>query len=154
MSLLFKRHYTSRYTRHACDVNYGSAFHVRHSILNSQEGAAKQKGDRSIKSFDRSFSDRSAFAPRSRVVNDAIKFAEALHGEIHERFGISGTCSVCPIERHAFAEFFFETFPFFMQQIAKNNSGSFLNETPDDACSYSSGTAGNDSNLIFQSESG
>jgi hypothetical protein len=104
---------------------------VRHSILDSQEGAAKQKGDRSIKSFDRSLGDRSAFARRSRVVNDAIKLAEALHCEIHERFCISGTCSVCPIERHAFAEFFFENLSLFMQQIAKNNSGSFLNETPD-----------------------
>jgi hypothetical protein len=41
-----------------------------------------------------------------------------------------------------------------MQDIAEDNSGTFFNETPDDACSYSSGTAGNDSNLIFQSEPG
>jgi hypothetical protein len=74
------------------------------------------------------------------------------HGEFHERLGVGGTCSVCPIKRRVFAEFFLESFPFFIQEIAKNYSGAFFNEAPDDACSYSPGTTGYDSNLIFQSE--
>ena len=47
------------------------------------------------------------------------------------------------------AKFSFERLAFISQEIAKNNSGTFLNETSDDACSYSSGAAGNDSDLDF-----
>jgi hypothetical protein len=61
------------------------------------------------------------------------------HGKIHERFGIRRTCSVCPVKRRIFAEFFFEAFPFFVLEIAKDNSGAFLNETPDDACAQRDG---------------
>jgi hypothetical protein len=71
------------------------------------------------------------------------------HGEIHQGFGIGRTCSVCRIKRRVFAEFFFESFSLFVQEIAKDNSGTFLNDTSDDARSYSSGTASNDSNLIL-----
>ena len=52
-------------------------------------------------------------------------------------------------KRHVLAKFFFESFPFFVQEIAKNDFCTFFNETSDDAFSYSSGTAGNDSDLIF-----
>jgi hypothetical protein len=48
------------------------------------------------------------------------------------------------------AEFCFKCFAFFSQEIAENDFSTFLNETSDDT----SGTAGNDGNLIFQFESG
>src|SRR5262249_55502400 len=48
----------------------------------------------------------------------------------------------------------FESFSFFDQEIAKDNSSAFLNETAGDTCSNSSGTPGYDGNLVFQSESG
>jgi hypothetical protein len=137
-------------TGNACDVYYGPALHVRYSILDSQEGAPKQKGDGSVKSVDGNFGYRSAYTPRSRVIHDAIEPAEAFYREIHKRFGVRLTCRVCPVKRHVFAEFLFESFSFFVQEITKDNSSAFLNETPDNACSDSSGAAGNDSNLIVK----
>jgi hypothetical protein len=127
-----------------------TAFHVRDSILDSREGAPKQKGDGSVKSVDWNFGYRSTYTPRSRVVHDAIEPAEAFYREIHKRFGIRLTCRVCPVKRHVFAEFLFESFSFFVQEITKDNSSAFLNETPDNACSDSSGAAGNDSNLVVK----
>jgi hypothetical protein len=51
---------------------------------------------------------------------------------------------VCPVKRYVFAEFFFEGFPFFVQEIAKDNPGTLLDEARDDTCSYPSGAARND----------
>jgi hypothetical protein len=46
------------------------------------------------------------------------------------------------------AEFFFEGLTFLSQEIAKNYFGTFFDETSDDSFADSSGTAGNDGNLI------
>jgi len=97
---------------------------------------------------------RGVFAARSCVVHHAIEPAETLHREFHQRFGVGRTRRVCPVKRYVFAEFFFETFPFFVQKIAKDDPGTLLDETPDDACSYPSGAACNDRHLIFESEAG
>jgi hypothetical protein len=98
--------------------------------------------------------NRSAFAARSCVVHNAIESAETFHSKIDKRFGVGRTRSVCPVKRYVFAEFFFETFPFFVQEIAKDDPGALLNEAPDDARSYPSGAACNDRDLIFKSEAG
>jgi hypothetical protein len=55
---------------------------------------------------------------------------------------------------YVFAEFFFEVFPFLVQEIAKDDPGTLLDETSDDARSYPSGAACNDRHLIFESEAG
>jgi hypothetical protein len=98
--------------------------------------------------------NRFALAGRSCVVHKAIEPAETFHSEIHKRFGVGRTRSVCPVKRYVFAEFFFEGFPLFVQEIAKDDPGTLSNETPDDTCSYSSGAACNDRHLIFESEAG
>jgi hypothetical protein len=56
-------------------------------------------------------------------------------------------------ERDLLAEFFFEGFTFLGQEIAKNHFGTLFDETSDDSFSDSSGTAGNDGNLIVSPES-
>jgi hypothetical protein len=40
------------YPGYARDINNGSAFHVRESILNSQESTTEQQGNRFIEPFD------------------------------------------------------------------------------------------------------
>ena len=127
---------------------------MRDSILDSQEGGPKQKGNGLVKSFNRNFGYRSAYTPRPRVVNNAIEPAETVHGEIHKRFGVGRTCRVCSVKRQVSAKLLFEGFAFFMQQIAEDYPGAFLDETSDNACAYSSGAAGNNRNLIVQSELG
>jgi hypothetical protein len=98
--------------------------------------------------------NRSAFAARSCIVHNAIEPAETFHREFHQRFTVGRTRSVCPVKRYVFAEFFFEAFPFFVQEIAKDDPGTLLDETPDDSCSYPSGATCNDRHSIFESEAG
>ena len=86
-------------------VYYGPTLHVRDSVLDSQEGGPKQKGNGLIKSFNRNFGYRPAYTPRPRVVNNAIEPAETFRGEIHESFCVRWTRSVCPVKHHVFAEF-------------------------------------------------
>src|ERR1700740_1742736 len=108
----------------------------------------------SLESFNRSAGYRSTFPVHTRVIHDAIEPAEMFHGEIHERFGLSRTRSVCAVKRHLLAEFLFECFSFFFRATAEYYVSAFLNKAPDDACSDPSGSACNNSDLIFQSEPG
>jgi hypothetical protein len=75
------------------------------------------------------------------------KSAETFHGEIQKSLDVGRTRNVRSAKRHVLTQFFFEGFAFFIQQIAKNDSSAFLNETPDDACPYSSGATGNNSDF-------
>ena len=137
----------SCYTGYASDVDNSSApLHTRESILNSKEGAAEQQDNGLIKAFDGRFRDWSTFAAHSCVVHHAIESAETFHDEIHQRFGLGRTCCVCPVKRHIWAQFFFESSPFFMRATTENHLGAFLNKTSDDAFPYTPGAAGNDSN--------
>ena len=47
------------------------------------------------------------------------------HREIHQRFDVGRAPSVCPVKGYVFAEFFFEAFPFLVQEIAKDDRPSW-----------------------------
>jgi len=51
-------------------------------------------------SFNRSAGYRSNFSAHTRVIHDTIEPAEMFDSEIHERFGLSRTRSVCTVKRH------------------------------------------------------
>jgi hypothetical protein len=114
----------------------------------------EQQANRFIKAFDGRSGNWSALATRSRIIDDTVKSRETVYGEFHERLGVGRTCNVCTEECDPLAEFFFKGLTFFGQEIAENHFGTFFDETSDDALADASGTACNDSNLIFQSESG
>ena len=95
------------YPGYARDINNGSAFHVRESILNSQESTTEQQGNRFIEAFDGRSGDWSAFAAHSCVVYHAIEPPEPFYDKIHQCFGVGRARSVCPFIRHIWAKFVF-----------------------------------------------
>jgi hypothetical protein len=74
---------------------------------------------------------------------------ETIYGEFHKCLGFGWVCSVCPVKCGAFAKFFFEGLTFLGQEIAENDFSTFLNETSADTLADTSGTTGNDGNLVF-----
>jgi hypothetical protein len=85
--------------------------------------------------------------PAPSLLTTQLSLLETVYGEFHERLGFGWVCSVCLVKHDAFAEFFFESLPFFSQEIAEDHFGTFFDETSDYAFADASGTAGNDGNL-------